>query len=410
MGRRNDRDGHAAEEMASLAERMGYMQALRATLAVVVLVSAFAAPDVLGASLSDLIFLTSAYLLLSAAIEGLRRGVGKRGIAVLEGMLLVDAMYLALVGYATGGTQSPLRFLVYIHLIAVTLLASHRTGMKIAIWHSLLFFVTFYAQASSLLPPLETVEGIREPSIFNVSALLLVATVTMTFSSVNERELRRRKADLEALTDTARQLEDASDATDIASMSLHGVAEALGFERGLVLAGPPGARPELLAFRGKNEPFDSHPEALDEVVARAWETHSAQLVRKLDPDADERLSALIPFAENLIVMPLFAEGDPFGVLVVESGSKRGARLERRVVTMLGQFASHTSLALRNAWLLDEVQKLADTDALTGIANRRTFETVLERELSRAKRNGEQVTLVMMDIDHFKKLNDTHGHQ
>ncbi|MDQ4065430.1 MAG: GGDEF domain-containing protein, partial [Actinomycetota bacterium] len=53
---------------------------------------------------------------------------------------------------------------------------------------------------------------------------------------------------------------------------------------------------------------------------------------------------------------------------------------------------------------------AETDALTGIANRRTFEATLEREMSRAARNGEQLTLAMFDIDHFKKLNDTYGHQ
>jgi diguanylate cyclase (GGDEF)-like protein len=78
--------------------------------------------------------------------------------------------------------------------------------------------------------------------------------------------------------------------------------------------------------------------------------------------------------------------------------------------MLKQFAAHGALALRNAWLLEQVQRMAETDALTGIANRRTFEGLLERELSRAERSGEQLTLVMFDIDHFKSLNDTYGHQ
>jgi diguanylate cyclase (GGDEF)-like protein len=54
--------------------------------------------------------------------------------------------------------------------------------------------------------------------------------------------------------------------------------------------------------------------------------------------------------------------------------------------------------------------MAETDALTGVANRRTFEDVLAREFSRAERGGEPLTLVMLDVDHFKKLNDTHGHQ
>lgn len=414
MATRNKRAEQTSEEIASLAERMGYMQALRAAFAVVVLASAFLAPEGLGASLSDLIFLTAAYLVLSVMIEGLRRGVGRRGIAVVEGMLLVDAVYLALIGYATGGTQSPMRFLVYLHLIGVTLLTSYRTGFKIAVWHALLFFVTFYAQASGILPPLETAasagEGIGEPSIFNVVALLLVATATMTFSSVNERELRRRKADLEALNETARKLEDVSDPSSVAAILVDGSSEALGFERGLVLAAPPGNPLEPLAYRGPSEVTDVTSKEDDEITLQAWEEHNTQLVRTLDPEANPRLAALLPGAENIAVVPLFAEGDPIGVLVVEHGNKAGSRLERRVFTMISQFASHAALALRNAWLLEEVQKLADTDALTGIPNRRTFESTLERELSRANRNGEQVTLVMIDIDHFKKLNDTHGHQ
>ena len=414
MGARYQRAEQTAEEIASLAERMGYMQALRATFAIVVLASAFLAPDALGASLSDVMFLTGAYLALSATIEGLRRSIGKRGIAVVEGMLLVDAVYLALVGYATGGTQSPLRFLVYLHLIGVTLLASYRTGMKIAIWHALLFFVTFYAQASGLLPALESLDatgdGIRQPSIFNVLALLLVATGTMAFSSVNERELRRRKADLEALNETARKLENVTDPGDVAAILVEGAGQALGFERGVVLAAPPGNPLSLMAARGTDEPPEVDLQADDEVALRAWEERQPQLVKKLDPETNPRLDALLPDAQNLAVVPLFAEGDPIGVLVAEHSGKAGSRLERRVFTMISQFASHAALALRNTWLLQEVQRMADTDALTGIPNRRTFEIVLSRELSRANRNGEQVTLVMIDIDHFKKLNDNHGHQ
>lgn len=60
--------------------------------------------------------------------------------------------------------------------------------------------------------------------------------------------------------------------------------------------------------------------------------------------------------------------------------------------------------------LEQLQKFASTDGLTGIANRRAFDTVLEREVARAARNGSSVSLVMLDIDRFKRLNDAHGHQ
>ena len=402
----------SAQEIASLAERMGYLQALRATFVVAVIGAALGASDIIGASVTDLVFVSSGYLVVSLLVETLRRRLGRRAIAVVDGMLLVDAVYLALVAYATGGINSPLRFLVYIHIIAVTLLTSYRTGMKIAIWHGLLFFVTFYAQASGLLPPIQTVGGVthpERPSFFNVVPLILVAAGTMVFSSVNERELRRRKSDLEALTGTARQLEDAADPREIAQMVLDGAATALSIPRALLIAAPHGRPPELLGYLGDLAPPTEQPASVDAVVRRSWDAHAPQLVRKLDPIEDAYLAALIPDGEDIAVLPLFAEGDPLGALVIEqrSGSHR---MERRAIATLTQFAAHASLALRNAWLLHEIQKIAATDGLTGIANRRTFEEVLEREISRARRNGEQVTLIMLDIDHFKKLNDTHGHQ
>src|SRR5687768_1907275 len=149
------RPQESAQEIASLAERMGYMQALRAIFAIVVVVSTVVAPDFVGASVADIATISGAYVVLSVFVEAARRKVGRRAIAVVEGMLLVDAVYLALIAYATGGIQSPLRFLVYVHIIAVTLLTSYRTGIKIATWHALLFFVTFYAQSSELLPALQ---------------------------------------------------------------------------------------------------------------------------------------------------------------------------------------------------------------------------------------------------------------
>ncbi len=54
-------------------------------------------------------------------------------------------------------------------------------------------------------------------------------------------------------------------------------------------------------------------------------------------------------------------------------------------------------------------KEANSDFLTGVANRRYFQTILDRELNRSARNGEIISLLMVDIDWFKKINDTHGH-
>jgi diguanylate cyclase len=65
-----------------------------------------------------------------------------------------------------------------------------------------------------------------------------------------------------------------------------------------------------------------------------------------------------------------------------------------------------------AWLqgvIDGLCQLSSRDALTGLANRRHFEMVLARELDRVARSGEPALLLLLDIDHFKRVNDTHGH-
>lgn len=60
--------------------------------------------------------------------------------------------------------------------------------------------------------------------------------------------------------------------------------------------------------------------------------------------------------------------------------------------------------------LDTCEEQASTDHLTGLANRRRFERQLEREVARTARHGRPFCLITLDIDHFKKVNDTHGHE
>ena len=60
--------------------------------------------------------------------------------------------------------------------------------------------------------------------------------------------------------------------------------------------------------------------------------------------------------------------------------------------------------------IDELSDLVSTDALTGLFNFRHFKTVLQAEMDRSKRSGIPTSLVMVDLDHFKAVNDTYGHE
>jgi diguanylate cyclase (GGDEF)-like protein len=400
--------------MVSLTERIGYLQALRVGFAATVLGSTLFAREVVGRSITDVVLVSAVYLAVGATVEALRRAGKFRALPLVGSMLLADGVYLAWVLYATGGTQSPLRFLIYIHLIAVTLLASYRTGLKIALWHSLLFFVVFYAQAADIIEPNEAAAALTpnspefvRASVFNIMAFWLVAIGTALFSALNERELRRRKVDFEDLAAMAASLEDEDTPDGVARVLLDRVCDSFGFKRGVVLGEAEHGAP-VLAYRGPGD-GETLFEGVDPVVDKVWAERKTVLLKQFD-EADKRLASLLPFARNLVIAPLVADRYSVGVIVLEHPRTSGLQIQRRIVQMVAQFAAHGALALRNAHLLEEIKRMADTDGLTGLANRRSFQKTLEREMSRAARNGESVTLLMADVDHFKRFNDEHGHQ
>jgi diguanylate cyclase (GGDEF)-like protein len=116
----------------------------------------------------------------------------------------------------------------------------------------------------------------------------------------------------------------------------------------------------------------------------------------------------MPDAHNVAIVPLVADA-VVGVLVAETGERSGGRIERRIVATTERFAGHAALAVRNANLLERMSQMAVTDGLTELANRRSFDRSLERELTRAARTDGRLSVVLLDVDHFKALNDTYGH-
>lgn len=103
-------------------------------------------------------------------------------------------------------------------------------------------------------------------------------------------------------------------------------------------------------------------------------------------------------------LPLVSEGKLIGTLWMW-----GEGLHANDLPTLSLFASQVATALQNASLLAEVQRLAITDELTGVFNRRYFFNRAEVEFSRAKRYSHPLTALVADIDHFKQFNDRYGH-
>jgi len=118
---------------------------------------------------------------------------------------------------------------------------------------------------------------------------------------------------------------------------------------------------------------------------------------------------LIQFLETEIdlksvsVLPLEIRDNLIGLLVYE---KPSSLLQQEILVI---FSRQAALTIENAKLFAKVEEMALRDTLTGLYNRRYFQQILDYEMNRAKRYRQPLSIVFLDIDHFKEINDTFGH-
>lgn len=115
-----------------------------------------------------------------------------------------------------------------------------------------------------------------------------------------------------------------------------------------------------------------------------------------------------PGTQTAMLLPLKVAGNCFGCLAI--AKPKDVRLGKDQLVSMNAAANHLALALRNAMLFREVKTKADHDGLTRIHNRQSFDERLADELKRHQRYAHNLTLLLFDLDHFKAVNDTYGHQ
>jgi diguanylate cyclase (GGDEF)-like protein len=116
-------------------------------------------------------------------------------------------------------------------------------------------------------------------------------------------------------------------------------------------------------------------------------------------------STAATIADGHLCLPLNAAGHPVGVLGIPAAEPEVASRQR----LLEMAAALLAISLRNAQLFDELRENSVRDGLTGCFNRTHAIAVIDTELRRARRSQLPVSLIMFDLDHFKDINDRHGH-
>jgi len=112
---------------------------------------------------------------------------------------------------------------------------------------------------------------------------------------------------------------------------------------------------------------------------------------------------------NCLIAPLICQERVVGVLNLADKAV-GDGFLREDIALIELFSQLIGASIGNIKLFEKTQRQATTDGLTGLANHKTFYEVLEKELWRSRRYGGQISVIMIDVDNLKKVNDTYGHR
>ncbi|GAB6112150.1 GGDEF domain-containing protein [Desulfomicrobium salsuginis] len=173
------------------------------------------------------------------------------------------------------------------------------------------------------------------------------------------------------------------------------------------------------AAEGQTEAELFLPENLPQARQEDWVNHLLSVAGRLCRDAirgyqvsfltpREGIEGDAPELDQLVTIPLSVGPEPFGTLVI--CSREASALGQDRLRILTSAANHLALAMRNSLEFRKTKARADHDGLTRISNRHHFDMRLREELKRHQRHQDELSLMMIDLDYFKSVNDTYGHQ
>ncbi len=229
-----------------------------------------------------------------------------------------------------------------------------------------------------------------------------------------ERERRlRRLAD--TLRETGLQLTTTLDSDRIQDLILRFVKEVVPYDSACILLLRPDGKVVVSRHQGYDR-FGISDETMRSLVIdldtlanlqRMARTHQPLVIPNTTQDAHWKILPTSRHIKSWVGAPIVTRERLVGFLVLDHTQPGFYTAEH--AQALALFANQAALALENAWLYEQRYQEAITDPLTGLANRRYFQSQLEREVARAKRFGRPLSLLMIDLDDFKRYNDTFGH-
>lgn len=206
-------------------------------------------------------------------------------------------------------------------------------------------------------------------------------------------ELMQRQNELEMATNRiSSAISDTLDLESILQSAVEEVGRALNARRAALVLWQEGTNmPESMSIYER--PESARPSGDDDHTNQALPGHEAGWVNN----------------HGLLEVPISYRGATIGELVVED-DRVSRNWEDEEVLMVRTASDQLAVAISHARLFRQMETQAMTDSLTGLYNHRYFQERLDRETKLADRRSEPVSLILLDLDHLKHINDTHGHR
>jgi diguanylate cyclase (GGDEF)-like protein len=219
--------------------------------------------------------------------------------------------------------------------------------------------------------------------------------------------LRRRWSRADTLAEMIRAVNSSLDPERVAEALVARASDWIPAPGWLVLARDDTATTRTMCARALTASQDAAAK-----VVGAWVMRTGEVFWSADVSADRRLGrAEAGVTAAAVGLPLDCRGGTVGALVAidRLPAVRDPRFDRGTLTVLMAALEPGAIALDNAVRMQRAEELSVTDDLTQLYNSRYLSQVLRRETKRASRNGRPLSLLFIDLDGFKSINDSHGH-
>ncbi len=342
----------------------------------------------------------SLYVLLTAFPAFTEHPHGLRPTVVAVG----DVILITVVIWMTGGIESEYFLLYLVPIITSGIRLDAQAGIAAAVSTAPLYFIAAVFAPRSM--------GVLSEGVLRVVAVAVTAAVLVIIFELLRHQTKlcddlrdtlhhslRRVA---AIYDVAHAANIGADLTGVLTVILDHAARATKASEGSIFLASDG---DLVQVACLPVPLatDEAPPALPIAPAREAIAAKAPVTTT---GRDSAASKHGRVGGDIAYVPLITPAGAIGALALVSLE---GRFPRRHLDFLISLCSEAALAIENAQLRSELRRLAVTDHLTGLPNRREIELRLELEVERSERYGRPLAVLMVDLDNLKAVNDRFGH-